>query len=91
MFLNVTGQKNLNAFLGGPSRVPTELEREGNFSQSTQVVNGATLPVTIYDPATGLPVADNNLANAVTPISPQALALLAYYPAPNIPTECAGV
>ncbi|MGA7158843.1 MAG: TonB-dependent receptor [Acidobacteriaceae bacterium] len=90
MFLNITGQKNLNAFLGGPSRVPTELEREGNFSQSTQVVNGATLPVTIYDPATGLPVADNNLANAVTPISAQALALLSYYPAPNIPLNAQG-
>lgn len=90
MFLNVTGQKNLNAFLGGPARVPTTLEREGDFSQSTQVVNGQTLPVTIYDPATGLPVTDNNLANAVTPISAQALALLQYYPAPNIPLNAQG-
>ncbi len=90
MFLNVTGQKNLNAFLGGPSRVPTTLERQGNFSQSTQVVNGVATPVTIYDPATGLPVPGNNLANAATPISPQAQALLAYYPAPNIPTNAEG-
>ena len=90
VFLNLTGQKNLTAFLGGPSRVPTALEREGNFSQSTQVVNGATLPVTIYDPATGLPVAGDNLANAVTPISPQALALLQYYPAPNLPVNAQG-
>ena len=90
VFFNLTGQKNLNAFLGGPSRVPTTLEREGNFSQSTQVVNGVTTPVTIYDPATGLAVAGNNLANATTPISPQALALLSYYPAPNIPTNAQG-
>ncbi len=90
MFLNVTGQKNLNAFLGGPSRVPTALERQGNFSQSTQVVNGVTVPVEIYDPKTGLPVTDNNLANATTPISAQALALLQYYPAPNIPTNAEG-
>jgi hypothetical protein len=90
VFFNLTGQKNLNAFLGGPSRVPTTLERTGDFSQSTQVVNGATLPVTIYDPATGLPVADNNLANATTPISPQALALLSYYPAPNLATNAQG-
>ncbi len=90
MFLNVTGQKNLNAFLGGPSRVPTALERQGNFSQSTQVVNGVTVPVEIYDPKTGLPVTDNNLANATTPMSAQALALLQYYPAPNIPTNAEG-
>jgi hypothetical protein len=90
MFLNVTGQKNLTAFLGGPSRVPTTLEREGNFSQSTQVVNGVTTPVTVYDPATGLPVAGDNLANAGTPISAQALALLQYYPAPNLATNAQG-
>ena len=90
LFLNVTGQKNLNAFLGGPSRVPTALEREGNFSQSTQVVNGVTLPVEIYDPKTGLAVTNNNLVYATTPMSAQALALLQYYPAPNIPTNAEG-
>jgi hypothetical protein len=92
VFLNLTGQKNLNAFLGGPSRVPTTLERMGNFSQSTQVVNGVATPVTIYDPATGKAVTDNNLANVSTtaPISQQALALLQYYPAPNIPTNAQG-
>ncbi len=90
VFLNLTGQKNLNGFLGGPTRVPTALEREGNFSESTQVVNGVVTPVTIYDPATGLAVNDNNLANATTPISPQALALLQYYPAPNIPVNAQG-
>jgi len=90
VFINLTGQKNLNAFLGGPERVPTTLEREGNFSQSTQVVNGVTMPVTIYDPATGQAVYGDNLANATTPISPQALALLQYYPAPNIPTNAQG-
>ena len=90
VFINLTGQKNLNAFLGGPERVPTTLEREGDFSESTQVVNGVVTPVTIYDPATGKAVTGNNLANAVTPISPQALALLQYYPAPNIPTNAQG-
>jgi hypothetical protein len=90
VFLNLTGQKNLNAFLGGPERVPTALEREGNFSESTQVVNGVTTPVTIYDPLTGQAVYDNNLAYAATPISAQALALLQYYPAPNLPTNAQG-
>ncbi len=90
LFFNLAGQKNLNAFLGGPARVPTTLEREGDFSQSTQVVNGVTMPVTIYDPATGLAVNGDKLANATTPISPQALALLQYYPAPNIATNAQG-
>ena len=90
VFINLTGQKNLNAFLGGPERVPTTLEREGDFSESTQVVNGVTMPVTIYDPLTGQAVHDNNLAYAVTPISSQALALLQYYPAPNIPVNAQG-
>jgi hypothetical protein len=90
LFLNLTGQKNLNAFVGGPTRVPTALERAGDFSQSTQVVNGVTTPVTIFDPATGLPVTGDNLANAATPISAQALALLQYYPAPNIATNAQG-
>jgi hypothetical protein len=90
IFFNLTGKKNLTAFLGGPSRVPTTLERAGNFSESTQVVNGVTTPVTIYDPATGRAVAGDNLANATTPLSPQALALLQYYPAPNIPTNVEG-
>ena len=83
-FLNLTGQKNLNAFLPNPVRVPTALERTGNFSDSFQKVNNALVPVSLYDPATGLPVSNNNLANASTPISPQALALLNYYPLCNI-------
>ncbi len=90
VFLNLSGQKNLNAFLPNPVRVPTLLERSGDFSQSTQVVNGTTVPVTIYDPKTGLPVPGNNLTNATTPLSPQALALLNYYPAPNIPINAQG-
>ncbi len=91
LFFNLTGQKNLVAFLGGPSRVPTTLERTGNFSQSTQVVNGVTIPVSIYDPATGLPVNGDNLANATTPISSQALALLQYYPRAEYCGQCARV
>jgi hypothetical protein len=86
-FLNLTGQKNLNAFLPNPVRVPTELEREGDFSQSYQSINGVLTPVTLYDPQTGAPIMGNNLANASAPISSQALALLSYYPAPNIVTS----
>ncbi len=90
VFVNLTGQKNLNAFLPNPVRVPTALERTGDFSQSTQTVGGTAVPVQLYDPKTGMPIAGNNLANASVPISPQALALLNYYPAPNIPVNAQG-
>jgi hypothetical protein len=83
-FLNLTGQKNLNAFLPTPVRVPTAMERVGDFSDSFQKVSNALVPVTLYDPATGLPIAGNNLTHASTPISRQALNLLNYYPLCNI-------
>jgi trimeric autotransporter adhesin len=81
-FLNVSGQRNLNSFLSD-GLVPTTLERSGDFSQT--YLPHSTTPVTIYDPTTGQPIPGNNLANATVPISPQATALLAYYPEPNIP------
>lgn len=84
VFINLTGQKNLNAFLPNPVRVPTLLERAGDFSQSLQQVNGVLQPVTLFDPRTGLPVPGNNLARATTPLSPQAQALLAFYPQCNV-------
>lgn len=87
-FLNVSGQRNLNAFLQD-ALVPTELERNGDFSQTyirTPTSTGGTSEsvVPLYDPATGQPIPGNNLANATVPISAAAKTLLAYYPAPNI-------
>ena len=93
VFINLTGQKNLNAFLPNPVRVPTDLERSGDFSQSIQLVNGAEMPVTLYDPRTGLALAGdkiptiNGCTSMQTCIQPQALALLKYYPEPNIVTS----
>ena len=84
VFINLTGQKNLNAFLPNPVRVPTALERAGDFSQSFQEVNGVLTPVSLVDPKTGLPIAGNNLANATVGLSSAARALLNYYPACNI-------
>jgi hypothetical protein len=55
--------------------VPTTLERAGNFSQS---LDAAARPVTIVDPLTGLPFPGNIIP--ADRISPQAAALLAYYP-----------
>jgi hypothetical protein len=58
-----------------PGLVPTEDERGGNLSN---------LPVTIYDPTTGLPFKNNQV-----PVSMQAQALLRLYPVPipNIPAN----
>jgi hypothetical protein len=60
------------------SVVPTALERRGDFSNS---VNALGLPVQVKDPVTGLPFAGNQIQPGR--ISPQAAALLAYYPEAN--------
>ncbi len=75
IFFNLTGRRNLNPLVYNGT-VPTLAERAGDFSALGQ---------TLYDPKTGLPIPGNNLKNAQTPISPQALALLNFYPAPNVP------
>ncbi|GGG88583.1 hypothetical protein GCM10011585_35850 [Edaphobacter dinghuensis] len=75
VFLNVTGQRNINPDIFNGT-VPTLAERSGDFSALGQ---------TLYDPNTGLPIPGNNLKNASIPMSPQALALLNFYPAPNVP------
>ena len=75
VFFNATGQRNITPFIFNGT-VPTLAERSGNFS---------TLGQTLYDPNTGQPIAGNNLKNASVPVSPQALALLNFYPAPNVP------
>jgi hypothetical protein len=87
IFLNVTGQRNTTPTnLYGT--VPTLAQRDGDFSGLTQTVNGVTMPVTLYDPATGQQFNCNNVKNVMCPnrISAQAAALLQYYPAPNIAT-----
>ena len=75
IFFNVTGQRNINPDIFNGT-VPTLAERAGDFSGLAQ---------TLYDPKTGLPIPGNDLKNAQTPLSPQALALLNFYPAPNVP------
>jgi hypothetical protein len=85
VFLSVTGVRNItpeNLY----GTVPTLLEREGDFAGLTQQSGGAVEPVTLYNPVTGQPIPGNNFANAGLAISPQAMALLNYYPTPNIPT-----
>ena len=58
--------------------MPTSLERSGDFSQS---VDALGRPIQLIDPTTGRPFAGNVIPK--DRISPQAAALLAYYPLPN--------
>ena len=82
IFLNVTGARNTNPqnYYG---TVPTLAERAGDFSGYTQNVNGVPAAVPIYDSATGRQFAGNVIPTQR--LSQQALSLLNYYPAPNIP------
>jgi len=59
-----------------PGVVPTEAERTGDLSG---LLNALGQPITIYNPATGLPFTGNQVM-----VSTQAKALLALYPLPNI-------
>lgn len=59
----------------GTGLVPTQAERDGDLSG---VTDAQGQPVTIYNPATGLPFA------GPLPVSPQAAALLNLYPLPNL-------
>ena len=58
-----------------PGLVPTAAQRSGDLS-STLTAQGT--PVSVVDPATGLPIA------GPVPVSAQAQALLALYPLPNL-------
>ena len=67
-------------------RVPTDLERQGDFSQTT---DGDGNPLTIYDPSTGLPFAGNRIDPSSLSASQQAVftevqKVLSLYPLPNI-------
>jgi len=96
VFINLTGHKNLNAFLPDAVRVPTMLERSGDFSKSFNEVGGTAVPVTLYDPNTGQPLPGNIIpaTSGCTPTKTciqtqanQILNVLNYYPAPNIATN----
>jgi hypothetical protein len=66
------------------STVPTLAERSGDLSQAMlRNSSGGFSPVQLFNPATGLPFANNQITN----ISPQAQALLPYIPLPNLPGD----
>ncbi len=68
-----------NTTITEPALLPTALERRGDFSQTTDALGR---PVRVVDPRTGLPFPGH--AIPLDRISPQAAALLGYYPDANI-------
>ncbi len=78
VFLTLSGARNSNP-LDEYATVPTDAERAGDFS-------AAGSPA-IYDPGTLQQFTSNGVANVIpsTRIAPQAVALLKYFPGPNLP------
>ncbi len=81
-FLSYFGTRAKNPY-SAVATVPTDLERQGNFSQSVQGTStgGGVTGVQIFDPVTHLPYPGNIIPS--TQISPIALGLLAYIPRAN--------
>ncbi len=80
IFLTLSGSESSSPF-DQYGTVPTAAERAGNFSGLAAPGGG---PITIYDPTTGVPFALNAIPS--NRITPQAQALLQYFPLPNITT-----
>jgi len=85
VFFNVTGQRNINPE-NLYATVPTLAERGGDFSGLTQRVNGQVVQMPIFDPTTGRQFLCNGVLNVICAgrQSKQAMALLNFYPAPNV-------
>lgn len=79
LFFSLSGTRSSTPF-DQYGTVPTTAERSGDF---TGLLNNSGQAVTIYNPQTGLPFANNTIPTAS--ISPQATALLNYVPLPNQP------
>src|SRR5580658_1342509 len=80
-FVNYNGKRAENPF-DQFSTVPTLLERQGNFSQTTYPTGQ---PVEIFNPATNTPFPCNPSCNTIPQINPAAQGLLQYIPLPNLP------
>ena len=80
MFLTLSGSRSSSP-LDEYATIPTDAERTGDFS--------AAGLAPIYDPTTGLQFRSNGVANSIPAarITPQALALLNYFPQPNLPGD----
>jgi trimeric autotransporter adhesin len=82
-FVNFNGKHGENPF-DQFSTVPTALERQGNFSQTTYTSGPQKgQSVEIFNPATNTPFANNTLPQ----INSAAAGLLNYIPLPNLPGD----
>jgi len=79
-FLSYFGTRARNPYTA-VATVPTDLEREGNFSESVQSTGKGTQSVALFQPGTNLPFAGNIIP--MGQISPISLGLLAYIPHAN--------
>jgi hypothetical protein len=78
-FVDLHLTRNRTGTISNPVNMPTALERTGDFSQT--LVQG--VPVTVYDPTTGMPFPQNKIP--ASRINQASAALLDYFPAPNLP------
>lgn len=88
-FANYNGRRGQSPF-DQFSTVPTLLERQGNFSETTYTSGPeAGQNVQIFNPATNAPFPCNPTCNTIPQgsISPIATGLLAYIPQPNLPGD----
>ncbi len=80
-FVNFNGKYGKNPY-DEFSTVPTLLERQGNFSQTTYTSGAdAGKTVVVFNPATNLPFANDTIPH----LNPIAASLLPYIPLPNLP------
>jgi Carboxypeptidase regulatory-like domain len=94
-FFSYDGIHNTSPAATGFLSLPTQAERNGDFSQSytTNTTNGVTTqyPVVIYDPNTAISTgARTQFSNSMIPstrISPMAKAMMALVPLPNKPSD----
>jgi hypothetical protein len=94
-FFSYDGIRNTSPAGTGFLSIPTQAERNGDFSSSFEVVNGVSYPITIYDPLTINPATGNRqtFPGAIIPqdrISPMAKEILSLMPLPNVPHTAAG-
>ncbi len=97
-FFTYDGIRDVQPNATGMLSLPTQAERNGDFSQSitTNTVNGVTTPYkyAIYDPATATNAGERQLfPNATIPshrISGMAQAIMALIPMPNKPSDAGG-
>ncbi len=81
-FINYTGNRSDNP-VDIFSTVPTLAERSGNFAGAVTRGRNGGQSVTVINPATGQPFANDQIP--MTMFNPAAAALLPYIPLPNLP------